>query len=213
MNNHEAKAQLAELEAKLVAHQTKAGEHEAAIAAVSLPAQTGDLAARKRLEKLVAETPAIETERRSLEYAIKAAKERVTAIAAADLDAAERDKAERALALIDAFRERGAKLDAAFDAAIAEFGALERDFKALNLLGYAPSTWGLVKINLQLAAATKLQRVGLQQSFLAPRERRDFLSTIVAWSDNVSRRARARIDRGTQKDAPVTVVRVVKEMA
>ncbi|MFZ0209886.1 MAG: hypothetical protein WAL59_27905 [Roseiarcus sp.] len=201
MKQHEAKSQLAELEAKLLAHQAKAGEHEAAIAAVSLPAQTGDASARKRLDKLVAETPAIDTERRSLEYAIKAAKERVTSIAAADLDAAERDKAGQALAMVEAFRKRGAALDVAFDAAIAEFGALERDFRALDLLGYAPSTWNLVKINLQLAAATKLQLVNLQQNFLAPRERRDFVGAISGWADNVARRARARIERDLMKGA------------
>lgn len=201
MNNHEAKSQLAELEAKLAVHLAKAGEHEAAIASVSLPAQTGDASARKRLDKLVAETPAIEVERRSLEYAVRAAKERITSIAAASADAVERDKAEKALALIETFRKRGAALDSAFDAAIAEIGALERDFRALDLLGYAPSTWALVKINLQLAASTKLQLVGLQQNFLAPRERRNFLSAISGWSDNVARRARARVERGLMKGA------------
>ena len=206
MKQHEAKSQLAELEAKLVAHRTKAGEHEAAIAAVSLPAQTGDASARKRLDKLVAETPAIAAEGRSLEYAIKTAKERVTSIGAADADAAERDKANQALALIEAFRDRGARLDSAFDAVITDMTALEKDFHLLNVLGYPPTTWALLKINLQLAAATKLQRVGLQQNFLAPRERHDFLSTIVAWSDNVARRAGARVasggdERGLMKGA------------
>jgi hypothetical protein len=200
MKQHEAKSQLAELEAKLVAHQTQAAEHEAAIAAVSLPAQEGDAAARKRLDKLVAEMPAIAAERRSIEYAIKAAKERVNAIAAADLDTAERDKAEKALAQFDALLKRGAALDAAGDAWVEAIAAFERDFKALELLGYAPTTWNMVKINLQLAAQTKLQRVRLQQDFLAPRQQRSFVSVISGYADNVARRARARIERGLRKE-------------
>jgi hypothetical protein len=212
MTKHETKSQLADLGAKLLAHRAKATEHEAAIAAVSLPAQTGDAAARKRLDKLIAETPSLAAEARSIEYAIASAKERLAAIEAAAADAAERDKAEKALAQFDALLKRGAALDVAFDAAIAELGALEHDFKALELLGYAPTTWNMVKINLELATQTKLQLVKLQQDSLAPRQQRSFVSVISGYADNVTRRARARIERGGD-GAPPTVIRVVREMA
>jgi hypothetical protein len=196
-----AEATGSELVTRLAAAREALAANISRRADLAFASETGDTAARKMTAAFAKEAAALTDDIASLEAATAEAGRRVAAARAADLDATERAKAEKALAMIEAFRKRGATLDAAFDAAIAEFAALERDFKALDLLGYAPSTWALVKINLQLAAGTKLQLVGLQQNFLAPRERRNFLSAISGWADNVARRARARMERGTRKDA------------
>ena len=73
--------------------------------------------------------------------------------------------------------------------------AVARDFRALQLLGYEPTSYPLIQINMQAAVATKLQFTDLRQNFLAPHARRDFISVIEGWARHVRGRAEARLNR------------------
>ncbi len=156
--------------------------------------ESGDEAARKMTAVLAKEAAALADDISSLEAAVEEAERRVQRQLAIERDVTERDKAKQALALIEAFRKRGAALDEAFARALGEFEALERDRKSLDLLGYGPATASLIKVNMATAANAALQRVGLQQTFLPPGRRHTFAEVISGWSESVARRAQSRLD-------------------
>ena len=110
---------------------------------------------------------------------------------AAESDDVARDKAERALALLDDFTKRGAELDEALGSFLAKYAALTADFHKLDALGYAPTTYGLVKTNMSAAVTTALMFSEMRQGFLAPHERRNFVDVIAGWGRNVRMRAKA----------------------
>ena len=111
------------------------------------------------------------------------------------VDEAERGKARDALALLDDFSQRGKLLDKSLDKFVRQYDELARDFRALQLLGYEPTSYPLIQINMQAAVATKLQFTDLRQNFLAPHARRDFISVIEGWARHVRGRAEARLNR------------------
>ncbi len=90
----------------------------------------------------------------SLEAAIAEAKRRVDSAAADELDARERDDARNALGLLDDFARRGDELQHALDKFISKYEELSRDFRQLDALGYPPSTWPMVKIQMKAATTT-----------------------------------------------------------
>jgi hypothetical protein len=194
-----ARAVLLDLETKLTAAKSRHDETQSDAQAIAFSAFVDGGEARKRLDKLNADAAKHGAEIMSLEAAIGEARRRVNEALAADADDVSRDKAQQALLLLDAFAERGAELDAALAEFLEKYAALTRDFRQLDALGYAPTTWPLVKINMQAAVATRLQFTDLRQAFLAPHERRDFVTVISGWSNHVRARATARLNRN--KDA------------
>jgi hypothetical protein len=95
----------------------------------------------------------------------------------------------------------GEALQQSLDKFLSQYGELSSDFHELDKLGYGPTTWALVKINMQKAVATALQFTDLRQEFLAPHERRTFGAVIAAWASNVRARAERRLARGNEDNA------------
>lgn len=198
---NDAQDTLQNLRTKLDEAQSQADEIRAAIKEIAFEAHSGDAVARKQLDKLIADEGKQLPEIRSIEEAITVAQRRVAEARAAETDADAKGRAEKTLVLIDSFEKRGAALDKKFAAAIAEYVDLSNDFRQLDALGYAPTTWALVKINMRAAVATKLQFTDLRQDFLAPKERRDFIAVIAGWSQNVRAKATARLNKPTAEKA------------
>jgi hypothetical protein len=180
---------------KLSDARARHAETQAKALALAYPAHTGDENARKKLDGLDAKVAQVAAEITWLEAAIIEARRRVDQAMAAEVDEAERRKAQDALALLDSFSKRGAQLEAGLAAFVAEYVALTREFHALDRLGYPPATLSLVQINMALAIGTKLQATNLHQRFLAPNERRDFISVIEGWARHIRGRAEARLNR------------------
>jgi hypothetical protein len=195
MTTDEAKTILADLERRKQEHEAKLRLADADIGSISLAAQTGDAEARKRLAKLQGEKRSAEDELKSLVFAGEAQRRVVAECEAADTEEAERKNAGKALAMLDSFAARGAALDKTFDAALAEYAELTKDFHALTSLGYAPTTYPALKVAMQKAAATKLMFTDLQGAFLAPRERRNFKDAVEWFARNIRVKAEARLNR------------------
>jgi hypothetical protein len=193
----DTKVVLQGLEGKLSDARMRLADTQAKAAELAYPANTGDERARTKLDGLNAKAAMVETEVVSLEAAIVTAKRHVADAEAAEVEEAERGKARSALALLDDFSQRGKLLDDAMDKFVRQYDELARDFRALQLLGYEPTSYPLVQINMQAAVATKLQFTDLRQNFLAPHARRDFISVIEGWARHVRGRAEARLNRNT----------------
>jgi hypothetical protein len=194
----DARKTLNDLETKLGENKGWQIEIEAASKSVSFEAHTAGGEARERLDNLNSQAVAAAREAESLAAAIGEARVRLQAAVAAETDAAERAKATRALALLDGFAARGESLQQSLDKFLAQYAELSSDFHELDKLGYPPTTWALVKVNMQAAVATSLQFTDLRQEFLAPHARRTFGAVIAAWAAHVRMRAEARLNR----DAP-----------
>ena len=191
----DAKGVLRDLEGKISDARARHAETQAKAMELAYPANTGDESARKKLDGLNAKVAMVATEVVSLEAAIVTAKRHVAAAEAAEVDEAERRKAREALALLDDFSQRGKLLDESLDKFVRQYDELACDFRALQLLGYEPTSYPLIQTNMQAAVATKLQFTDLRQNFLAPHARRDFISVIEGWARHVRGRAEARLNR------------------
>jgi len=191
----DARATLGGLEAKLTDAKAAADKITEDAKAVSFDAFTSGGAARKRLDQLDAERRVSACEISSLESAIDEAKRRLAHAEALAADEAEKEKARTALALLDDFAKRGEQLDAALNKFVSEYDALTHDFRRLEALGYAPTSFALVKNNMMAATASRLQFTDLRQGFLPPHARRNFVATIEGWASNARARASARLKR------------------
>ena len=154
----DAKGVLQDLETKLSDARARHAETQVKAMELAYPANTGDESARKKLDGLNAKVAMLGTEIASLEAAIVTAKRHVAAAEAAEVDEAERRKARDALALLDDFSQRGKLLDDAMDNFVRQYDELVHDFRELQLLGYEPTSYPLIQINMQAAVATKLLR-------------------------------------------------------
>ncbi len=188
-----ARATVADLEAKLSESRSSLVEIEARLNDVSLPAHTGDEHARKGLDRLSRERATLFGTIDGLERAIASARKQVEVAKAAAQDAVDRDKAQRALAMLDAFQGRAVRLQASLEAFIAEYERLVDDFGKLDLLGYRPTSYPLVALNMKNAVATALQFTDLRMDFLAPKDRRQFVDVIAGWASAIRTRASARL--------------------
>jgi hypothetical protein len=195
MKVEDAKVVLQDLKDKLSAARARHAETQVKAMELAYPANTGDESARKKLDGLNAKVAMFAAEIASLEAAIVTAKRRVAAAEAAEVDEAERRKAREALALLDDFSQRGKLLDESLHKFVRQYDELACDFRALQLLGYEPTSYPLIQTNMQAAVATKLQFTDLRQNFLAPHARRDFISVIEGWARHVRGRAEARLNR------------------
>jgi hypothetical protein len=191
----DAKGVLQGLETKLSDARARHAETQVKAMELAYPANTGDESARKKLDGLNAKVAMFAAEIASLEAALIEARRRVDQAMADERDEVERARARDALALLDDFSQRGKLLDDAMDNFVRQYDELAHDFRELQLLGYEPTSYPLVQINMQAAVATKLQFTDLRQNFLAPHARRDFISVIEGWACHIRRRAEARLDR------------------
>jgi hypothetical protein len=189
-----ARAVLLDLETKLADARAHYDEAQSEAKEIAFAACTGEADARKRLDRLHIETAKISAEISSLEAALVEARRRVAGALASETDAAQLAKAQQAMEMVDAFTKRGAELDAALAAFLNEYAAMTADFYKLEGLGYAPTTWALVKMNMSRAVASALMFTDLRQAFLAPHERRNFVAVVEGWGRNVRMRATARLN-------------------
>jgi hypothetical protein len=203
MTTDDAKAVLQDLESKLARARARHGETQSEAQSIAFAAHTGDADARKRLDKSNADADAGKhgAEIMSLESAIVEARRRVWKAEAAEADDVARDKARRALALLDDFTKRGTELDEALTAFLDKYETLTSDFHTLDALGYAPTTYALIASNMKAAVATKLQFTPLRQDFLSPDQRKSFVAVITGWSQSVRMRAEARLKAKTAAKA------------
>jgi hypothetical protein len=155
----------------------------------------------KQAAEINAKIAELMTEESMLNAALKVAVKRENEVKAAQSDAAERDNAAKALDLLESFAKRGAALDAAFGAAIAEYIGLSEEFRQLERLGYGPTTYPLVKVTMRTALLTKLMGTDLMVEHLAPHARKTFEGAIESWSSNVRGKAQARLNRNKSKAA------------
>jgi hypothetical protein len=197
----DAKVVLQGLEGKLSDAKARHAEMQAKAAELAYPANTGDERARTKLDGLNAKAAMVAAEIASLEAAIVTAKRHVADAEASEADESDRGKAQQALALLGSFAKRGDDLQQSLDRFISMYTELTKDFRQLEALDYAPTTWPLVKVNMQAAVATGLQFTDLRQAFLAPHERRDFRAVIEGWARNIRTRAEARLNRGAPAKA------------
>jgi hypothetical protein len=193
------KANAVELHGRIDAAQTRQLELEAERSEIAYAAHVErNAAAAKRLTEIGTEFGQLSSEIASLTAALTEVGKRAAAAEATKRDGTERDNATKALALLDSFAKRGKALDEAFDTAITEYNSLCDEFRQLDRLGYAPTTFALVNSNMRLALKTKVMGTGLVVEHLQTHLRRDFISVIEGWASHVKARAMARINRNTK---------------
>jgi hypothetical protein len=186
---------------KLIDARNRLATAQTGTTEVAFVAHCDDAAARKQLDKFEADAAKASIEIRGLETAVLEAQKRVDAAASAELDARERDNARKALGLLGDFARRGDELQHALEKFISKYEELSRDFRQLDALGYPPSTWPMVKIQMKAATTTALQFTDLRTEFLAPHERRDFRTVIENWAGSVRGKIQARLNRAARKAA------------
>jgi len=193
-----AEAKLAELQSRLDRAREQVTANRSRAHENAFDAEARDSTEAKRLStKLIDDSRKLEDDiEHRLEPAVSEAGRRVKAAQAAVADDVELANAAKALERLETFAKRGAALDAKFDEAIAEYQRLTQDFGELERLNFAPTTFDLVRVNMRAAATTKLMFTDLRQEFLAPHERRNFVTVIEAWSAAVRGKATARLNRG-----------------
>jgi hypothetical protein len=187
------------LEQKLADARQRFDEAHASISKIAFAAHaTDDAEAKKRLSALHLEKAKFAAEIDSISVALKEAQRRVAGARAAEAEGLAAEKAQQALSLCDSFLERGAALDRALESFIEEYNGLARDFRQLDALGFAPTSFALVAIQMRRATETRLMGTDLKITHLAPRERKTFVECISGWAQNVKNRAEARL---TKSDA------------
>jgi hypothetical protein len=201
MTIEDARKVLQDLEQKLASQRARHDETQTEASAIAFAAHIDGGEARKKLDKLHADAAKHGAEIMSLEAAIIEARRRLAEALAAESDDVARAKAEQALALLEEFGKRGQELDEALDAFLAKWEALKSDVHRLDALGYSPSTYALIAKNMQSAVATKFQFTELRQEFLAPHQRRQFVTVIEGWAFSVRMRATARLKAKTAAKA------------
>ena len=193
--SEQERATLTELEGRLTAARASLAANVARRAAIAFSVEIGDGEARKEAAGLLKDAMKLDADVHSLEAAVAEAGRRVAVAAAIETDDAQREHAQQALDMLDAFAQRGAALDAKLAEFVAEYVALNSDFRKLEALGYGPTTPALVSNNMRRATSTKLMFTDLQQDFLAPGQRVDFVSTIEGWARVCRLKAEARLNR------------------
>jgi hypothetical protein len=182
MTVEEASAQLADLERKLAAHRVKASTHEAAIAAVSLGAQTGAPGARRKLDEMIAEAPAIDAEARSIEYAIKAARAVLADARAAEAREADRRRAEKVRAILARFLTRGAALDEGLRQAKEAYAGLQDDLREIAAMGVPAPSAALVDVNMRRALDAAIGGMHSKIRPVPPSQRHGFAELCKGWA-------------------------------
>jgi hypothetical protein len=195
-------ASTAELRSKLAEAQTRQQILSATRAEYAFGAVVEkDKASIKKVDEITEELNRVANEIAVLTAALAESGRRDEAAAAAKRDSDECGNAEKALALLDSFEKRGAALDAAFDTAISEYNALVDEFRRLDALGFAPTTYNLVNSNMRLALKSKVMNTGLVVEHLRSHLRRNFVDVISGWSNHVRARATARLNKTAAKAA------------
>jgi hypothetical protein len=154
--------------------------------------------ARTALDRINAEVAIYDSELASLDDAIAAAKNKVLIAQAFEADAADRQRAARALELLGAFREAGSELDDAFRA-IAEKGKLLGGLLGqLHACGVRSPTAEQLDVLGFAAVQTALMATPWHQRFryLGPSQRRSFGPLFDQWAATAEARLRAQLREG-----------------
>jgi predicted nucleic acid-binding Zn-ribbon protein len=183
---------VASLEDKRKALVTKATELADERQRVSYAAHTNDPKARQKLDKINAETAAFSSEMESLEAAIVEATARLNAAKAAEVMAADREKAKAIEALNAQLREQLSDAEAAFDDAISSVLTSKELLSQLHGLGVASPSDSMFRINSIIAIKTVIQNLpqnwinDFEFARLAPSQKRQFKSLADAWCGQIT---------------------------
>jgi hypothetical protein len=199
MTTDDAKAVLQDLETKLAGARQRHDETLSEAQSIAFAAHTGDVEARKKLDKLNADAGKHGAEILSLEAAIIEARRRVREAEAAVADEAEDARARQALDRVDTLAAHGKALDEALEALKERYAEFSADYRRLGLLGYGAPSWALVAVNCRTALLTGLMGGDLQIEHIAPGARKTYRAVVEGWAANVRARATARLNRN--KDA------------
>jgi hypothetical protein len=188
---------LAALEEKLVEAKAQLAKVSDEARVLAYDAHTAGGKSADRLKELQGLALAGERNIVSIEIALGEAKRRLADAQAGERSEVEDQRARMALGLLQGFAARGQALDKAFERVMAEYAELSGDFRQLASLGYAPTSYELVSLNMKRAANAKIQFSDMRQEFLAPKDRHTFAEVISAWAQNVRGRATARLNKGS----------------
>ena len=195
MDAEKLKSKREELTARLGALRADRVKNEQRRRDLALDAELGDAKARKEIGELAKGAAALDVEISTVEAALAEAGRRISAAEAAEREEALRQKARTALAMLDEFEARGEALSGKLAGFIAEYKALCGDFRKLEQVGFAPTTYALIASNMRRAVASALLDTDLRQEFLAPKDRTTFAAVIAGWAANVRARAGAMLNR------------------
>jgi hypothetical protein len=199
----EARQTLADLEGTLAESDRRAVELETEATRISLPAMTGDSAARKRLDALNRERQAQELEGRNIKSAIRAQQSIVAEAERDEVRAAQRENGAAAVVIADRIAERGRKIDTMFASARMELEGFKADLDALHVLGLANPRGEQFRVLGGLALSTALMGLPLkvERDHLAPRERHSFSEITAGWRESIVRWAEGLVGKGADEAA------------
>jgi DNA repair exonuclease SbcCD ATPase subunit len=188
-STEQARATVAQLEEKLADASARAVELQTERRKLSFDANTGDDSARKRLDKLNAQSATIDLEIENMRSAIEEARRRLADAQRAEGVALLAKNAAEATKLADAIAEHGQRADAAFATAAAELEALKTKIDELHRLGvtYPRAEQFAVLGGLALMTAVTTLPLKVDRSHLAPRERQTFTELSATWRTQVMR--------------------------
>lgn len=189
---------LAELEGKLAEATAKATELQTERRRLSFDANTGDEAARKKLDKLNAASATVDLEIENLKSALDEAKRRLAEAERAEARNRQAAGAAEALKIAERRLERGRRLDEAFAAIRADLDADKADIDELHRCGVTHPRGEQFKVFGSLAVATHLMGLPfrIERTFLAPSERQTFTELARGSYEQIRRVASALLDKG-----------------
>jgi hypothetical protein len=176
-----------ELESKLADASARAAALHTERRRLSFDANTGDDAARKRLDKLNAQSATADLEIENVRSAIEEARRRLADAQRSESAALLAENAAAATKLAGSIAERGRRADAAFANALAELEGLKADIDGLHKLGVTHPRGEQFKVLGGLALMTAVFSLPLKvdRSALAPRERHSFGELCAGWRTGV----------------------------
>jgi hypothetical protein len=187
LNTEDARQTLAQLEQKLSDASSRAIDLQTERQRISFDANTGDAAARKRLDKANAETAIIDLETENLRNAIEEARRRLAWAAKGEEQAKLSGNAEAAMKLGDSIAERARKIDAALAIVAEESTSYLADVVALNALGCLSTRSEKFRVFGEMAISAALMNCPLKLRHLAPRERHSFAELSDGWRESIVR--------------------------
>jgi hypothetical protein len=169
-----------------------------AIAFAALTA--GDKASKEKLRNINLEDVGLTANIASVEAALTVARANLAAAKAAEVQAADRAKAEHIAALNAKLKEQLDDADAAFADAMASLFAGKELLTQLHALGITSPTDQLFRINVVTAIKTVIQQLpsayinDFEFARLAPSQKKQFKDLAAAWCDQIANQVAARLD-------------------
>lgn len=187
MNTETARATLAHLEQKLTDASARAIELQTERQRISFDANTGDEAARQRLDKANTASTTVALELENISSAIREAKRRLAEAERAEEVAQLSANAEAAVEIADRLAERGRKIDAALAIVAEQATGYMADISELNRLGCSHPRAEQFSVLGEMVVSAALMDSPLKLRHLAPKDRRTLAELSNGWRDTVVR--------------------------